>query len=45
MTEKDSIDCIFVSPNIIINNIEAYGDLFGKLYSDHVPVVADLTLL
>ena len=45
MTEKDSIDCIFVSSNIIINNIEAYGDWFGKLYSDHVPVVADLTLL
>ena len=45
MTEKDSIDCIFVSPNIIINNIEAYGDWFERLYSDHVPVVADLTLL
>lgn len=30
---------------IIINNIEAYGDLYQRLYSDHVPVVADLTLL
>lgn len=40
-----AIDVIAVSDNIIINNIESYGDLYPRLYSDHVPVVADLTLL
>lgn len=39
------LDQIAVSDNIIINNIESYGDLFNRLYSDHVPVVADITLL
>lgn len=39
------LDQIAVSDNIIINNIESYGDLFNRLYSDHVPVAADLTLL
>jgi endonuclease/exonuclease/phosphatase family metal-dependent hydrolase len=40
-----SIDNIIVSNNIIINNIEAWSDWYDKLYSDHVPVIADLTLL
>ena len=40
-----SLDNIIVSDNIIINNIEAYSDWYGRLYSDHVPVVADVTLL
>lgn len=40
-----AIDNIFVSNNIIINSIESWNDWYSKLYSDHVPVVADLTLL
>ena len=39
-----SIDNIIVSNNVIINSIEAYNDWYNRLYSDHVPVVADLTL-
>ena len=42
---NSSIDEVIVSDNIIINNIESYGDWFKQLYSDHVPVVADVTLL
>lgn len=44
VTQTWDIDNIIVSDNIIIENIESYGDWFGKLYSDHVPVVADLML-
>lgn len=40
-----SLDNIIVSDNIIINNIESYMELWRNLYSDHVPVVADVTLL
>ena len=40
-----SIDNIIVSDNIIINNIEALSQWYSRLYSDHVPVYADLTLL
>lgn len=40
-----SIDEIMVSPNIIINGFEVLGNWFNLLYSDHYPVVADLTLL
>lgn len=40
-----SIDVIAVSDNVIINNVEAWSSLYADLYSDHVPVVADLTLL
>jgi len=42
---NSALDNIFVSNNIIINSIEAYNDWYDRLYSDHVPVVADLTLL
>ena len=40
-----AVDNIIVSDNVIINSIEAYNDMYTKLYSDHVPVVADVTLL
>lgn len=40
-----SIDNIAVSNNIIINNIETYDEWYQMLYSDHIPVVADVTLL
>ena len=40
-----SLDNVIVSDNIIINSIEAYMELWRSLYSDHVPVVADVTLL
>lgn len=40
-----SLDNIIVSDNIIINNIESFMELWRNLYSDHVPVVADVTLL
>ena len=40
-----SIDNIIVSNNIIINKFEAYNSWYDKLYSDHIPLVADLTLL
>ena len=42
---NSAVDNIIVSDNVIINSIEAYNDLYTKLYSDHVPVVADVTLL
>ena len=51
-TERDvsgadlyALDNIIVSPNIIINGVTAYQGMYENLYSDHVPVVADLTLL
>ena len=40
-----SIDNIIVSDNIIINSFEAMTEKYSDLYSDHVPVVADVTLL
>ena len=40
-----ALDNVIVSDNIIINNIESYMELWRNLYSDHVPVVADVTLL
>jgi endonuclease/exonuclease/phosphatase family metal-dependent hydrolase len=41
----NQIDNIIVSNNIIINNFEALSSLQNTLWSDHVPVFADLTLL
>lgn len=43
-TPHKALDNIIVSNNIIINGITALHDEFDNLYSDHVPVVADLTL-
>lgn len=40
-----SLDNVIVSDNIIINNIESCMELWRNLYSDHVPVFADVTLL
>ena len=40
-----ALDNIIVSENIIINNIVALGEWYNKLYSDHVPLIADVTLL
>jgi exonuclease III len=42
---NSAVDNVIVSDNVIINNVESYCDWYSKLYSDHVPVVADLTLL
>lgn len=41
----NAIDNIIVSNNIIINKTVVYTDLYGALYSDHVPVACDLTIL
>ena len=40
----NALDNIVVSSNIIINKIQAYNDWYDKLYSDHVPVIAEITL-
>lgn len=40
-----SIDNIIVSNNIIINSIKSLSDQYTNLYSDHVPLIADITLL
>ena len=40
-----SIDNILVSDNIIINSVEVLSSKYTDLYSDHVPMVAKLTLL
>lgn len=40
-----SIDNIIVSNNIIINSIEAFSNLYNRLYSDHIPILAKLTLI
>lgn len=42
---ESAIDTIICSQNIIINNAEALNDWYEDLYSDHVPIYADLTLL
>ena len=42
---RNCIDNIIVSNNIIINNFESLSSLYSSLYSDHVPIIADLTLL
>ena len=39
------IDNILVSDNIIINRIEVLSGWYDLLYSDHVPIYCDLTLL
>lgn len=41
---RSSIDNVIVSSNIIINDISVLWDWFERLYSDHAPVVADVTL-
>ena len=40
-----ALDQIAVSNNIIINNIEPQMALYKQLYSDHVPVIAEVTLM
>lgn len=40
-----SIDNIIVSDNVIINYFEALTSKYSDLYSDHVPVVAKVTLI
>lgn len=40
-----AIDNIIVSENIIINKFTAHSEYYDDLYSDHVPVSADITLL
>lgn len=42
--EAESLDNIVVSDNIFINNIEALSSEYANLYSDHVPLLANLTL-
>lgn len=44
MRNVDSIDVIAVSDNVIINKVKALCSEYDNLYSDHVPVYADLTL-
>ena len=39
------LDNIVVSDNIIINDIEVYTNMYEWLHSDHLPVMAKLTLL
>lgn len=38
------IDNIFVKGNIKVKNFEVLTDEYGNLSSDHIPIVADLTL-
>jgi endonuclease/exonuclease/phosphatase family metal-dependent hydrolase len=40
-----SLDNIIVSDNVIINSFTSYSEWYDRLYSDHVPVMANLTLL
>lgn len=40
-----ALDQIAVSNNIIINDIEPQVNWFSRLYSDHVPVIAEVTLM
>lgn len=40
-----SIDNIIVSENVIINNVVSMNTKYLDLYSDHVPVYADVTLI
>lgn len=40
-----SLDNIIVSDNVIINKINALTSQYTALYSDHVPLVANVTLL
>ena len=40
-----SLDNVICSPNVIINKVDNYTELYNQLYSDHVPFVANLTLL
>ena len=42
--DKFCIDNIICSNNVIINSVESLGDWYNKLYSDHYPFVAKLTL-
>lgn len=39
-----SIDIVAVSSNVIINGLEVLENWYPLLYSDHYPVIADLTL-
>lgn len=39
-----ALDQIACSSNIVIRDIDAQWDWYNRLYSDHVPVVADITL-
>lgn len=40
-----SIDIVAVSENIIINGLDVLENWYPALYSDHFPVIADLTLI
>ena len=40
-----ALDNIVCTDNIIINHIESYMEWWRSLYSDHVPLCADVTLL
>ena len=40
-----SIDIVAVSANVIINGLEVLENWYPALYSDHFPVIADLTLI
>ena len=39
------LDYVITSGNVVCNNFTVYANKFNALYSDHVPVVANLTLL
>ena len=45
IAQQMPLDYIITSENIICNNFKVYTEEFYNLYSDHVPVVANLTLL
>ena len=46
-THKNSValDNVIVNANCIINNVQALETEYDKLYSDHFPLVVDVTLL
>lgn len=39
------LDNVLVSPNVIINSIETLTGWYNDLYSDHIPIIAKVTLL
>jgi len=44
-TQLYYLDNIIVSPNISIDNVYPVPEAFGKLSSDHIPLIADLTII
>lgn len=44
-SDNAAIDNIVVSNNIIVNNFEVLSGWYNNLFSDHIPLFADLTLI